>query len=163
VALATVRYTWYHDSVLACICINLSKEIPSQDMVCITVDLPAINYQLLHGIISDLQPDILIWNDDSHELILFELAVCFEENFMSSHNRKHWKYMDLAQITMAQGWNASISLYKLAAEVSLIMTAYTTTNRSLILEPTTINVKLLEDVQNCNSYIIQNMVQKRQL
>lgn len=36
-----------------------------------TVDLSAMNDQIPHTIVAELRPDIVVWNDDSHELILF--------------------------------------------------------------------------------------------
>ena len=61
-----------------------------------SVDLPNLSYSRPPCFDNSLlRPDILLWSSKHKQLNMFELTVCYEENFVTSANFKECKYKDL--------------------------------------------------------------------
>ena len=98
VSLDQGRFTWRHNSVLMSI-IDLIRPHLSQGMVLYS-DMPG--YQAPHGgtipphiIATNLKPDIVIIDEDSRKLVIFELTCPWDTNVDRSHNFKEEKYAPL--------------------------------------------------------------------
>ena len=98
VALDQGRFTWRHDSVLSSI-INLVRPHLMQGMILFS-DMPG--YQAPHGgtipphiITTNLKPDIVIIDEDSRRVIIFELTCPWDTNIDRSHTFKEEKYAPL--------------------------------------------------------------------
>ena len=50
-----------------------------------------------HIAMTDLRPDIIVWNDNTRSVSLLELTVCHESNFVEAHQRKVTRYLDLEE------------------------------------------------------------------
>ena len=44
-----------------------------------------------------ITPDIVVWNDATKSVVLFELPVCHESNFLDADQRKQIRYLDLEE------------------------------------------------------------------
>ena len=76
-AMVLRRYSQRHDAVLALLGDFVKRHLPSSYHM--SVDLPSATYQFPQYIVStDMQPDIVWWNDDSKELGMLELTISFE-------------------------------------------------------------------------------------
>ena len=98
IALEQGRFTWRHDSVLMTIikiiqpCLNAGKQLFS--------DLPG--FQAPHGgtippdvIVTNLRPDIFIFDEAKREVLVFELTCPWDSNIERSHTYKEEKYAPL--------------------------------------------------------------------
>ena len=46
---------------------------------------------------TDLRPDLVLWNNNSHLVCLVELTICYETRFEEAHNLKEGKCADLVE------------------------------------------------------------------
>ena len=97
VALDLRRYNARHDGVLDVIHSFVSADLPRGYQA--IADLPdQAPYTFPpHIATTDSRPDLVVWNDATREVMLFELTVCFEPNFDDALLRKTEKYADLVQ------------------------------------------------------------------
>ena len=96
------RYTWRHDSVLEKIRSNFEKLSESRAEIAIFADLDGhreseqpnstLPPEILDVHPSSRRPDIVIWNKISNKVLLFELTVPFESNFVKQHRAKTERY-----------------------------------------------------------------------
>ena len=103
-ALELRRYNQRHDNVLRVIVDGLC---PPQyqimaDLLESTYDFPSTAAS------TDLRPDLAVWSDTQEVMVLAELAVCFETNFVDASQRKTNKYQDLLETCMANGYTTSL-------------------------------------------------------
>ena len=107
VALRLRRYNHRHDAVLRVMADLMKAHIsPSQNLM---IDIPETSYHFpLHIINTDSRPDILLWQDDTREITLLELTVCFETNFEEAKRRKTSRYADLLDEAENNGYKASL-------------------------------------------------------
>ena len=97
-ALNQGRYTWRHNSVLSSL-IDLIRPHLREGMTLFS-DMPG--YQAPHGgtipphiLVTALKPDLVIVNELSQEIIIFELTCPWDSNIVRSHNFKTEKYAPL--------------------------------------------------------------------
>ena len=103
VALDLRRYNQRHDSILQVIVNSLQSHCPPDHQI--TADLPNTNYLFPPTAAStDLRPDLVVWSDSQRVLVLAELTVCFETNFVDASRRKSDKYRDLMETCTASGY-----------------------------------------------------------
>ncbi len=81
VALNLRRYNLRHDSVLDVIHSFVSTILPSGYQTIVDLPTQAPFTFPPHIATTDLRPDLVVWNDAKHEVVLFELTVCYELNF----------------------------------------------------------------------------------
>ena len=96
------RFTWRHDSVLDKIRENFAKFLEVREGLKIFADLPGhleaenpkstLPQQLLDIYPSSRRPDIVIWDTIAKKVLIFELTVPFESNFVVQHDRKTERY-----------------------------------------------------------------------
>ena len=87
VALELRHYNQRHDSILEVIVDSLQSQCPPDCKI--TADLPNTDYVFPTNTTStDLHPDLLVWSDTQRILVLVELTVCFETNFVDASQRK---------------------------------------------------------------------------
>ena len=55
-----------------------------------------------------MHPDLVMWSNAKQVVILVELTVCFETNFVDASVRKVEKYQDLLEACTASGYSTSI-------------------------------------------------------
>ena len=55
-----------------------------------------------------MHPDQVMWSNTKQVVILVELTVCFETNFVDASARKVEKYQDLLEACTASGYSTSI-------------------------------------------------------
>ena len=108
VALDLRRYNARHDGVLDVIHSFVSPNLPRGYQA--IVDLPdQAPYTFPpHIATTDLRPDLVVWNDLKHEVLLFELTVCFESNFDDALLRKTEKYLDLVRDIQQSSFNVQL-------------------------------------------------------
>ena len=107
VALELRRYNHRHDAVLSVIA-NLVKVhlSPQQNLI---TDLPGEDYHYPPHIGStDSRPDIVVWQDNLKIVVLMELTVCFETNFIQAQDRKKHRYTELIEEAKHRGYKASL-------------------------------------------------------
>ena len=97
-ALTQGRYTWRHNSVLTSI-IKLVQPYLKEGMTLYS-DMPG--YQAPHGgtipphiLVTALKPDIVVVNEQTEEVIVFELTCPWDSNIARSHTYKSEKYSPL--------------------------------------------------------------------
>ena len=97
-ALTQGRYTWRHNSVLSSI-IELIQPRLKKGMTLYS-DMP--RFQAPHGgtipphiLVTALKPDIVVFNDQTKEVIVFELTCPWDSNISRSHAFKSEKYSSL--------------------------------------------------------------------
>ena len=97
-ALNQGRFTWRHNSVLSSI-INLTRPY-LRDGMRLYSDMPG--YQAPHGgtvpphiLVTSMKPDIVIVNELSQEVIIFELTCPWDRNIARGHDLKSEKYAPL--------------------------------------------------------------------
>ena len=61
-----------------------------------------------HIVMTNVRPDLIIWSDTAKTLILMELTVPWEENFIEAHERKLTRYDELMSQCPALGWNCEL-------------------------------------------------------
>ena len=96
------RYTWRHDSVLEKIRSSFEKSSENRAEIRIFADLDGhreseLPISTLPPEILDVhpctrRPDIVIWDKISNKVLLFELTVPFESNFVKQHYAKTERY-----------------------------------------------------------------------
>ena len=59
--------------------------------------------------VTDLRPDIVIWQDEPKEVTLVELTVCFETGFEVAKERKWQKYIELLEEAECNGYTKAAS------------------------------------------------------
>ena len=106
VALELWRYNQRHDAVLKVIsdfvCVHLQKG----QMI---TDLPDAEYHFPNHIaITDLRPDIVIWDNEQKRVVLIELTICFETVVEDAKARKTLKYTNLLEEAQQNGYQSSI-------------------------------------------------------
>ena len=107
VALELRRYNQRHDNVLQTITDELQKHCPPEYQM--MADLPNTNYDFPSAAAStDLRPDLVMWSDSQQVMVLTELTVCFETNFVEASQRKKSKYQDLLEACMASGYTTEL-------------------------------------------------------
>ena len=92
-ALTQGRYTWRHNSVLSSL-IKLVQPLLKEGMILFS-DMPG--YQAPHGgtvpphvLVTTLKPDIVIINEQSEEVIIFELTCPWDSNISRSQEFLQW-------------------------------------------------------------------------
>ncbi len=137
------RYTWRHNSVLNKLFGTLKSLIP--DSIKIYCDLPGymqgISTVPTNIVITSLKPDLVLVDDESKSVVIFELTVPFDSNIDSANDRKQTKYQQLVNDIENEGF--SVTFY--AFEIS---------SRGLI---TPENSKRLKNLMSC--YTILNVKQ----
>ena len=94
VALGLRRYNMRHDDVLKVIFNFLQTYLPPNHSI--VADLGQTPYTFPPHIAS--RPDIVIWNDQDRTVVLLELTVCFETNFVKAYERKTIRYLELEEV-----------------------------------------------------------------
>ena len=95
------RYNVRHDKILHEISSVVRAHLdPSTSMV---VEIGEGYACPMHIVSTDLQPDLVWWEDDAWVLCLLQLTVCYETNFREAVERKMPKYIHL----MYQGQDRS--------------------------------------------------------
>ena len=62
-----------------------------------------------HNIAStDLQPDIVCWDEAQKTVWFIELTICYETIFQAAAERKEEKYLDLATSTRSAGYSTNV-------------------------------------------------------
>ncbi len=97
VALNLRRYNLRHDGVLDVIHSFVSTNLPRGYQTIVDLPTQAPFPFPPHIATTDLHPDLVVWNDAKHEVVLFELTVCYELNFDNALQRMTEKYLDLVQ------------------------------------------------------------------
>ena len=97
VALQLRRYNVRHDDVLRVIFMLLKEHLPANHSIIADLQDQPIYVFPPHVARTDLRPDIVIWNDVTRSVLLFELTVCHESNFVDAHQRKVTRYLDLEE------------------------------------------------------------------
>jgi hypothetical protein len=97
VALGKRQFDHRHDEVLREIFSYLCTNLPClHPQFKATADLATVGYSFpVHLYPTDERPDIVLWKDDTKEVILIELTVCFQENFADASQRKLNRYHEL--------------------------------------------------------------------
>ena len=103
-ALKQGRYNVRHDKVLLILFHHLQANIPPSFSV--TADLDGTDYRIPQYLLTDLRPDIIVWND--HRIHIFELTVCWEGNFQDAAIRKEAKYLHLLEVVRQKGIAGSL-------------------------------------------------------
>ena len=115
-ALNQGRFTWRHNSVL-CSIIDLIRP-HLKDGMRLYSDMPG--YQAPHGgtipphiLVTALKPDIVIVNEMSQEVVVFELTCPWDTNIARSHSFKSEKYAplvaDLSRTRVASFYSIEVS------------------------------------------------------
>ena len=60
------------------------------------------------GTATDLRPDLVVWSDTLKVLVLAELTVCLETNFVAASQRKKSKYQDLKETCTTSGYTTHL-------------------------------------------------------
>ena len=94
VALSQRRYDNRHDTILTRIVAFIKNQ---QTDLHIIADLPTVEYDRPDFLISDLRPDIVMWNEERKLCYLIELTVCYDTITDKAQERKALKYMELAE------------------------------------------------------------------
>ena len=84
----------------------LSQYIPSTSSL--TVDISSTYNFSLHIIATDLQPDLLWWDEARKHLTMIKLTVCFETNFVDAATRKAAKHHHLLDQAQTKGYKAKL-------------------------------------------------------
>ena len=106
-ALQLRRFNERHDSVLKVIFEHLQHQCAEE--YCILVDLPGENYSFPTSVApTDLRPDLVVWSDSQRIVVLVELTICFETNFVDAALRKTNKYQDLLEACSANDYTTSL-------------------------------------------------------
>ena len=106
-ALELRRYNQRHDSVLQLIANSLKCHCPPEFHV--MADLPDSTYAFPSSIAAtDLRPDLVVCSDTQRVIVLAELTICFETNFVNAHQRKSAKYHDLLESCLANSYNTTL-------------------------------------------------------
>ena len=103
-ALQHGRYNIRHDRVLRILYNHMLENLPKGTTV--VVDLDEQPYHLPADLPTDLRPDIVILSPG--RLHIFELTICWENNFLSSRLRKESKYLHLLEVAQNGGRQASL-------------------------------------------------------
>ena len=74
----------------------------------ITADLDASYHFPSHITSTDLRPDIVMWSDLRRTVLIVELTICFETNYVDAHERKKNKYLSLMEEIQGRGYCAMI-------------------------------------------------------
>lgn len=98
-ALKQGRYNVRHDKVLSILFQHLQTNLPPT--FCVSADLGDTEYRIPHYLLTDLRPDIIVWNE--HQMHLFELTICWETNFQDAATRKEAKYLHLIEAVREKG------------------------------------------------------------
>ena len=107
VALGLQRFNIRHDNVLKMIFDQLQHQC-SQEFK-IAADLPGSTYSFPSSVSStDMRPDLVMWSNAKQVVILVELTVCFETNFIDASLRKAENYQDLLEACTANGYSTSL-------------------------------------------------------
>ena len=98
VALEQGRFTWRHDSVLKTIITFISHKLrPGFTLYSDLAGFQTPNGGSIppHVLVTPLRPDIFLVNENSREVVLFELTCPFERNIDRMHAHKEDKYAPL--------------------------------------------------------------------
>ena len=105
-ALELRRFNERHDNVLKVILDYLQVHYPPEYEI--LADLPRSTYSFPSSTAStDLRPDLVLWSDTRRVVILAELTVCFETNFVDACQRKTVKYQDLVEACKSTGFSTN--------------------------------------------------------
>ena len=106
-ALELRRYNQRHDNVLRVIVDGLQSLCPPQYQI--MAGLPESTYDFPSTAAStDLRPDLVVWSDTQQVMVLAELTVCFETNYVDASQRKTNKYQDLLETCTANGYTTTL-------------------------------------------------------
>ena len=103
-ALQHGRYNTRHDRVLRILHQHMQENCPKGTTV--VVDLDEQPYQLPADLPTDLRPDLVVLSPG--RLHIFELTICWENNFLSSRLRKESKYLYLLEVAQRSGRQATL-------------------------------------------------------
>ena len=97
VSLHLRRYNIRHDAVLEVIESGIKPLLSDGD--CSLADLHDHQPYTFppHIIHTDIRPDLVLWNNNSHLVCLVELTICYETRFEEAHNLKEGKCADLVR------------------------------------------------------------------
>ena len=95
-ALQQRRYDQRHDTILKHIVDFIRAHIPCGYLI--SADLSTEASIRPPFLLSDLQPDIVVWNQEMESAYLLELPVCLESNFYASAEWKVMKYAELVEV-----------------------------------------------------------------
>ena len=99
-------YNARHDAVLSVLASVIQETLSSPTTF--TVDIGDQYNFPLHITPTDLQPDMVWWNDTVKSLYLMELTVCFESNFDDAAKRKLSKYNELSEQAKHNGYSTTL-------------------------------------------------------
>ena len=100
------RYNVRHDAVLSIITESVRHNIPLTTTM--TADISDTYEFPNHIIPTDLQPDLVWWDEVHKSITLVELTVCFETNFEEAARRKTAKYLHLVEQAKARGYRSAL-------------------------------------------------------
>ena len=80
----------------------------NQKHLLLTADLSTHYNFPLHIIVTDLQPDLVWWDEALKKVSLVELTVCFDTNFLQAAQRKEGKYIHLVEQGKAKGYKVDL-------------------------------------------------------
>ena len=103
-ALQHGRYNTRHDRVLQILHQHMQENCPKGTTV--VVDLDEQPYQLPADLPTDLRSDLVVLSPG--RLHIFELTICWENNFLSSRLRKESKYLHLLEVAQRSGRQATL-------------------------------------------------------
>ena len=106
VALKLRRYNRRHDIILSIMTSFFSSNLQSSYKI--TADLDASYHFPSHITSTDLRPDIVMWSDLRRTVLIVELTICFETNYVDAHERKKNKYLSLMEEIQGRGYCAMI-------------------------------------------------------
>ena len=96
IALRQRRYDQRHNLVLQQIVDFLHQHTTPDTRV--TADLPNEDYTSHPFMLSNLKPDIIMWNAETKSVSFLELTVCFDTNAPAASQRKTIKYAELVEV-----------------------------------------------------------------
>ena len=91
------RYNERHDAALEVLATFFAGTLP--EGYTLIADLPQFQPYLFppHIAHTDERPDMVVWNDNTREVWVIELMVCFETGYEKAHMRKTTRYADLME------------------------------------------------------------------
>ena len=116
-ALDQGRFTWRHDSVLTTIVSFIGPKLRTGFVL--FSDLPG--FQSTHGgvipphiIVTPLRPDLVLVNEQSRTIVIFELTCPWESNIARNHEFKEGKYAPLVA-DLSRSFNVSLFSVEISA------------------------------------------------
>ena len=105
VSLNQWRYDNRHNTILTRIKSIIESHCSDYHLI---ADLPDCPYNRPDFLISDLRPDIVIWNTDKKKCFLIELTVFFDTISDRALERKMLRYVDLSEHIQSSGYSCTV-------------------------------------------------------